>query len=885
MIDARWIVPLSQCTQPELSGAKAFRLGQMAKLGYRTPPGHVLLEPLRQAHLARCGLAAEAAALEQRILTATSDELIRRSAALHAAIVGKALDPDLRQALAALYRRHWRDKVLAIRSSAYGEDSAGHSFAGQLDSFLGIHSLEDLESAIRRTWASLWTQRCVLYQRHKRLPLRAMGVIVQEQVDARFSGVLFTQPPARVADFPVVLAEYCAGLGEALVSGELTPGQILFDRRHGDIVRHVPAPGALAGDDILAQQPALKQLAQAALALERELDVPLDIEWSIGQDGKLYLLQARPITTAAPPRAREIVWTNANIAENFPEPVTPFLYSIAVQGYAAYFRNLGVHFGVARTRIAAMQDVIDRLIGVHGGRLYYNLTNIHTVLYLAPAGRWLTRFFNEFVGATAFPAPHQAAAPGVLGRAAECLRIPFKTAWQYLWIKRRIRNFERRVDNYCNATQRTQLRHKSLSALREDLHGFLDIRLNRWNGAALADTAAMITYGLLKLVLARTLPKEDSAGLHNDLLKGLCDIASSAPVKRLWELSRQVRRAPELHRLFSEDSPDDIWRKLNQAPEFFGFLGTFLDYLENWGFRSSGELLLTVPSPQERPQETLALLKLYVGRSGPAPDELLRVQAAARAQLTQDVLTRLTPPAWRRRLPFAGSAWWAAWLLRATQGAIRLRERARFRQARLYVHLRHVVLAAGELLRQNGTVDAPEDLFFLTAAELDELLAGQSMFPRHIRDLIARRQQWHRDLSRLAPPDHFTLAAGSYWGDGRESPSAVAPQAPDGRRLQGAAACGGRVTAGAVVLQSAAQGHTLQEGDILVTRQTDPGWASVFFLVRGLVVERGGMLSHGAIIAREYGIPAVIGVAGATQAIRTGNRLCVDGDHGVVDIL
>lgn len=532
-----------------------------------------------------------------------------------------------------------------------------------------------------------------------------------------------------------------------------------------------------------------------------------------------------------------------------------------------------------------MQDALDHVVGVHGGRLYYNLTNIHTLLYLAPGGRWLTNFFNEFVGTAEFPAPrHEAAKLGLSKRLIELSRIPFKVAWQYLMVKQRIGEFERRVDDFCSTTRHADLPRKSLTTLREDLRQFLDIRLHRWNNAALADTAAMICYGLLKLMLARALPSKDEASLHNDLLKGLADIASGAPVLKLWELSRRVRDTPILQRLFTNHTPEAIWQQLKQ-PECAEFREAFFGYLEQWGFRSSGELMLTVPSPQEHPLETLALLKIYAMRLGPSPTELLRQQTTAREELTQRVLTAITPQTWRRRLPFMSHAWWVRQLLCATHGAIRLRERARFRQARLYVHLRHVVLAIGERLHQAGVIDVPEDLFFLTHEELDDLLSGHAMFPNSVRELVTQRRERHRELTTLTLPDHFVLPFGHYFSpqpsstlNNFESKSGIG-------RLQGAAACGGRVTANATVLKSAAEGHALREGDILVTRQTDPGWASVFFLASGLVVERGGMLSHGAIIAREYGIPAVIGVAGATQTIKTGNRLSLNGDTGVVDIL
>ena len=242
-----------------------------------------------------------------------------------------------------------------------------------------------------------------------------------------------------------------------------------------------------------------------------------------------------------------------------------------------------------------MQDVLDHLIGVHGGRLYYNLTNIHALLQLMPFGKWLMRFFNEFVGASEFPALPSASMPRPMERLIETVRMPFMIAWKYLTLKQCVSKFERTVDTFCESTPWDRLPDKSMPELRREFHGFLDIRLRRWNNAALADTAAMITYGLLKLSLKRWLKNADTPNLHNDLLNGLTDIASSAPVIKLWDLSRWVRAQPDLHKLIANHEPEFIWQELSSG-KYQGFREKFTDYLEHWGFRGSGELMLTSPN-------------------------------------------------------------------------------------------------------------------------------------------------------------------------------------------------------------------------------------------------------------------------------------------------
>jgi pyruvate,water dikinase len=176
-------------------------------------------------------------------------------------------------------------------------------------------------------------------------------------------------------------------------------------------------------------------------------------------------------------------------------------------------------------------------------------------------------------------------------------------------------------------------------------------------------------------------------------------------------------------------------------------------------------------------------------------------------------------------------------------------------------------------------------VFFLTAPELDALLSGQSMFPAHTTDLVAQRRSAHAQLSRQRPPDTFSLPAGDYWrSNGAVAETPIFRMDGEGCRLQGSGVCGGVATAPAAVLESSTELHKLSAGNILVTRQTDPGWAPVFPLIQGLVMERGGMLSHGAILAREYGLPTVVGIPDATRRITSGQVVTVNGDRGLVEL-
>ncbi len=875
------LVPLHSARDPALFGGKAASLARMLAAGFAVPPGYVVADGALQRQLRQAGLAAAVEALHDSVAAAEPAQMEEGARDLATRLRATPLAPELQAALRTVDWAH-DDAPLAVRSSAVGEDSAAHSYAGQLDSVLHVRGDEDLRDAVLAVWASMWTPRCLHYQRQRGLRVTSMGVIVQTQVDARHAGVLFTRAPVATAGaVPDMVIEYCSGLADRLVSGEAEPARILFDRQRGAIRSH----GEGEADCPLLDDGDIRTLVREALRLEAHFGEPLDIEWAFDVAGKLWLLQARPITAASAP-LRPVVWTNANIAENFPEPVSPFLHSIVRRGYAAYFRNLGIGFGISARRIAAMHDALEQIVGTHGGRLYYNLTNIHAVIALAPGGPWLVGAFNNFVGATEMPTPLGVPQLGRVGRGLEWARVGMKTTAQYVRVNAGLTRFESSVDAFCARTEPTALARMSTTDLRNALREFLAIRLTRWNAAALADTAAMVCYGALQRQLRRWLPSTDSENLHNNLLIGLPGLASHTPVEKLWDLSRAIRANPALESVFASADVATLEQRLRDEPRLTDFRAAFARYLEQWGFRSSGELMLTRPSPEEDARPTLELLRSYAQMDAPSPQHQLAEQAAAREVATREVERRLTPNALWRALPFS-RAWQLRRLLAATHGAIRLRERARQKQAKLYVRLRHIARAIGGRLVASGHLAVADDVFFLTCEEVDALPGDDATTPHAVQHLVRERRDEHARLAAMTPPDSFTLGFGESFSPSAvaASNSAVMDDADASATLQGTGACGGRIVSNAAVLADATEAGRMQQGDIVVTRQTDPGWACVFFLARGLVVERGGMLSHGAIIARELGIPAVVGVRHATRRIAHGVRLAVDGDRGVVDIL
>ncbi len=270
------------------------------------------------------------------------------------------------------------NRRLIVRSSAVGEDSDQAAFAGQLDSFLNIESELGLERAILACWASYWSPRVLFYQRTRKVSLQGMGVVVQSLVPSRLSGILFTRSPSSIeGECSPLLVEYCFGYGDELASGKMNPGRFTIDRKNLSWSQETWPENSTSSDDAgLLNSSLITQLGSGAMLLESHFRHPQDIEWTIDQAGKLFFVQTRPITAQATgsgstatfarkthhqtePVGQRVLWSNANVNENFPDPISPLLYSIASAGYYHYFRNLGIALGFDRRRIAGWSTLCE----------------------------------------------------------------------------------------------------------------------------------------------------------------------------------------------------------------------------------------------------------------------------------------------------------------------------------------------------------------------------------------------------------------------------------------------------------------------------------------------------------------------------------------------
>jgi rifampicin phosphotransferase len=818
-------------------GGKGANLGELASAGFPVPEGFILTT-------SAYALAAAAARVDYRDPRAAAERL--RTSAIPDAVAAEAL-----VAYAALGRG-----PVAVRSSATAEDLPGASFAGQQDTYLNVIGDEGLLDAIRRCWASLWNERAVAYRQANGIDDGAvsLAVVAQRMVDASVAGVLFTADPItgrrRRATVDAV-----RGLGEKLVSGAVNPDHYVVDTPAREVVERRPDGGeaALADEELLA-------LAALGDRVERHLGAPQDIEFAIDQRRRPWLVQSRPITTLYPLPAgvpdpdRELrVYFSANVFQGYLEPLTPMGIQL--------FRLLGT--GLWRAFGGVVDDAAagPRTIAEAGLRIYLDVTPVVRDPFGRPA----------FVSATGMGEartsvalahlasdPRLALVAGSRGRsfrrvAAALLRVgvplaalrvlvaPSATRARYLSEIERIARIDLPPDPSTAAR---------LDAFERLLLTAPPRMVRRLLG--------MMMPAMLSLVVTRRLlegrAREDEI---QTLTRGAPNNPTTEMDLALWSLSVDLRADPDSRSALLERTPAELGAAYRAAALPARLQDGLSAFLSRYGFRCIGEIDLGVPRWSEDPAHLLGALANYVrlDRDAPAPDaQFARGQREAEAMVAS-LLARVRGPR-RLLLRFA---------LRRLRALIGTREVPKFHLIRLLVApARELLKPAGAELAARGRIGEADDVFLLSLPEARRAAAGEDL-----TELVAaRRETLRRERARR----HLLLSDGT---DAEAAPVSTAGG------LRGSPASPGVATGTARVIRSP-QGARLEPGEILVAPSTDPGWTPLFLTAGALVMEMGGMMSHGAVVAREYGIPAVVGVAGATDRISTGQRLTVDGAAGTV---
>ncbi len=764
------------------------------------------------------------------------------------------LDAAAREALAEAYielgaeagGEPGAEPAVAVRSSAVGEDGDEHSFAGQHDSFLDVRGLDAVVEAVRRCADSRHSQRATAYRSEAGAQLAGMGVVVQLMVPARFAGVCFTRSPN---DDEQVLVELVDGLAEGLVSGTRRPAQARFDRDDLAARGDEDHDGMLSGFGLENA----RAVARLALKAERRFGAPQDVEWAFAS-GAVSLVQARPITTGAGDHElerirqeeiqrlqekcarRPVVWTDFSIADMLPEarPLTlqPLLRASSDRGgIARAYRRLGLRYRAAASGHPMFEVIC--------GRPYVNVTECAH----GP--------FSDFpvtVDTTPFTDPDAEVDP----LSDPPLRFDWSRWWLVplwpLWLLRYVllvplmllplrRGYGRRYVEQIRpalveeAAQERQvdLSELSMSALANRLSACME----RVSGELiyyheLTDAFALVSQKMLELSL-----------------RALYGAESGEVMARL---------TTALPHNFNTESNLDLARVAAGDMELTQFL-------ERYGHRGNPDWDLSAPRWREDPRPVERMVQA-VGRSTDDPLERFQQQVRVREQAEERLAVDI-----KRR-------WWLRWLRPLVFKELRYYQQySPMREISQSVCYMWVELARRVLLEAARRLETGDLLFHLSTEEVLEVMRGADPAAALERARLRRRRA---KLARRVYLPHC-LVSTDLSAIGR--PPRVDP---DQRQLRGLGVSGGVVRGPARVVSGLEEAQDLQQGEILVARHTDPAWTPLFLIAGGLVLEQGGMLSHGAIVAREHGLPAVINVPHVTRLVRTGQQLTLDAAGGRV---
>jgi phosphohistidine swiveling domain-containing protein len=827
----------------EIVGAKTANLAAMRRAGLSVAPGFCIPADVYRDFVRANELERDLAALletargsDDRALESAADRVRRR-------FVEGAMDEAVTQHIIAGYNQLAAQSPagpqVAVRSSATLEDLPAASFAGQGDTYLNVVGADEVLAGVRGCWASLWTARAVRYRQAQAFEgtLPAMTVLIQAMIPTDVGGVAFSVHPVSGADEIVV--EATSGLAETVVQGTAEVTRYILPKSS---VEHAPGPPE-TGQALLTPAQ-LRQLAEAVLDLEQLFGGPQDVEWGFWQ-GQLYLLQSRPITTADPARtaARSFftqilpnddhLWTGGYLNERFPRPVSPLGWSV-VGGL---------------TEELALRDPLRYLGCRHTDRL--PLTKLYRGHPYANAAAF-QMFYKVFPDALVPEDTYRYFPDGDVSLRKKapypcCLLDPrfiVSMLWHFI---REPANWSP-LHNYRHWA-RFVLRHQAVmeniaqrlcakdveEGTPKELWGIVE-ELQSWHRELLGIHRWSLTAADLTLAVLRQIVRNGES--FSRLLTGLPN--------------KSIEMDCALYDLRDSAGENDL-----QSPPW-------QDFLARYGHRSFS-LDIYYPTFADDPTQVGHLLQ---GLPPTPPD--LTARAADRQSAEDETRAALStrPQDRLRRWPFDR-------VLTLTRQYVILREEQRFHWQRALALQRRAFLLIGEKLAREGTLAQADDVFFLTIKEIEEVV-HEKRGEKTRYTAAARRAEFQR-LQReweLAP----RLAYPAFLRGNQPQAEAVADEA----RWSGHAVSPGVARGPARVVLSPQQFDKIAPGDVLVTRSTDPGWTPLFGRLAGLIMERGGQLSHGAVVAREYGLPAVAGIPGITTVLRDGDEILVDGMAGIV---
>lgn len=867
---------------PALAGSKGTGLGRLIRVWDHVPCGFIITTQAFRFHLERSGLGKEIREELKAALSAGLDRVMQVTAKIRKLLETTTLPPELLAVIEKAYL-DINSPPVAVRSSSVTEDLPGASFAGQYLTQLCVRGIKILSQAIQKVFASLYSERSISYRFERRISIEGaeMAVIVQEMIPSESSGVMFTRDPVGL-ETDVMIIDAVYGLGEGLVSGRLPADHFVLNRKTGGLIKQIQAekieqvicdekggvrlkevPEYRRKEPVLDERK-LEALWRLGLKVEQVFGCPQDIEWTLhGRD--IYLLQSRPITTTRTEeevgsieelleserarlrkkaKGKEVVWSNVAFGELIPDP-TPISFE-AVKRMAS--RDGGVPTAY-RKDLGLGGEAADKSLEMICGRVYVDLEKV--IPLFIPRGLPLVpRLVEELKKNEPHPSPPSMSMSGwqVSLRPSwrDLFLWPFhlwrilNLAIRFNWTKK---NFDRRyrmkiLPAYINHLD--ELKNENLEMISDEelLAGICKIfdslfhDPRRW--WEVGNILSIFTFELLTKVTHRWF-NDRNGTIVTSLGRGLD-----------WNRTLDMNRALDRIARQGEGEPD------------------LTEFLREYGHRGIDELELARPRWREDPSFLINQIQgVRKGQNALGMDEVFEQHRRERLDLEQMLMKKFR---WK---PLKRFIW--RHILRDAQTYAPYRETPKYYFLIEYAELRRRLLEAGRRLSRSNILNRIEDVFYLATDEIEQALRGNLPVVRSIAE--KRRRERELGLTIILPP--------VIKSDRLEE--TLAPCRPEKTtELKGLPVSPGQCTGIACVVLDPDQAKSIGKDAILVAPYTDPSWTPAFLNVKALVTDIGSSISHGSIIAREYGLPAVVNTQIATRIIRSGQRITVNGTKGIV---
>lgn len=899
------IIPFDaeKAVELELTGGKGASLARLVQAGFPVPPGFSIATGAYTRFME--GVMGQVKAILAKIDYANAAHLEEQTGHIRALIIDADMPDDIATAITQAYGgldNGAGRTLVAVRSSGTAEDLADASFAGLHDTFLDVQGDEDVLLAVRKCWASLWTSRAVGYRQDKGFDHEevSLSVVVQQMVPSEIAGVLFTANPLNLrTDEFVVNASW--GLGESVVSGIVTPDEYIVNRKtlkvkaktlgskEVQIIKHPSKPGTQHLETPTDQQEKftlsddqVSQLADlGARVMEYYHRLPQDLEWGY-YDGQFYLLQSRPVTGAEftwdedindscpAEHDEDTVWTSAWADDFLTGGLTPLFFSLRVAGDYQY----GLDF---TKKIFGFDDLAgQKLCKYRRATAFFNcdLEREWNIRSLPPQLRNM-----DYV-------PHTwddeiRAAPFDWFRFADMLirmHRDFPRIGVLHWLSDKPGGsydfMNNRVDeaNGPSAEELAALSDAELEAEIERTDAFArDWLLSLWTGF---NFWAVASLGSVAWALSEWYDGENEAA-YQSLISGVPETLLVKEGREQWDLAAIVRNSPSLRAMLEQNEGAAFFSALEETEEGRSFLKKYNVFMKEHGHRGAQDRDYYYKRRADDPMIDYRMFRAYLSADeNGSPDVILKRMIAGREEATREVLENIRA---KEDGEFKASVFQL--LLAYAHKFLVLRDDERHYYDRVSYRIKKTYEELGSRMLKRGLFDEPDDFYFLCKAELQELQRGEDSRPLTKAKIAARKRVFHRRNERnewtpayMKGGAILDMKARSELNDG-----------DDGEQggFRGIGTAVGTVTGTARVVGNLENIDRVEKGDILITNSTDPGWTPVFAVISGLILETGGLLAHGACLAREYGLPSVL-LRNAMKLIPDGARITINGSSGEV---